>query len=147
MAKEPVVDEKEKKEEKEEVEEVEKKEEEVKKDTVEEADKQEPEHLKKDDVEEPKPEPEKQPEEPEPVPAQIESKLMPTFRDALHPSLTSDDKKTLDLPLKVSYKDLQPINDQDDDNYFMWPPESMEDVLSDEEQLIWLAEQTPDVIE
>ena len=82
---------------------------------------------------------------------------MPTFKDK--PILAklkeigsaSLEVEKVDMPLKVMYKDVYPDGhmersdagfrqeQREDDDCFMWPPESTADVLSDEDQLIWLA--------
>ena len=78
-------------------------------------------------------------------------KSMPTFKDKPINQLTAEALEKVDheWPMKVFYKEIKSNSENGDGqekDCFMWPPESTADVLSDEEQLIWLASQTPAMI-
>ena len=84
-------------------------------------------------------------------------KSMPTFKDKpIRLAAPETEDQQVEWPMKVFYKEITTHsekgdrpdkNNEEEDDCFMWPPESTADILSDEDQLIWLASQTPAMIQ
>jgi len=78
----------------------------------------------------------------------IDLKSMPTFRDK--PIKQEAHLVSKEWPLKVALVGISGkefSNDTTSEDYFVWPPSSMETCLANEEILVWLACQSPATIE
>ena len=78
----------------------------------------------------------------------IDLKSMPTFRDK--PIKQETQILSKEWPLKIPFSDIPLIefsNEATSEDYFVWPPSSMEDCLANEDILVWLACQTPATIQ